>query len=156
MKSLTTYFATALEKHASDIHLVAGEKPMLRIDGTLVDLEDSPLSPKELEQEIFSLLSPEQKKAYGMDLELDMSVAVEGARFRVNVHQQEEKIGLAARLIPETIPSPDDLRFEPALREFPNMLDGLVLVVGPTGSGKSTVIASMIEEINKTRKAHVI
>jgi len=72
------------------------------------------------------------------------------------LHQQSENIGLSARLIPTEIPTPEDLRFEPALLDMTNLLDGLVLVTGPTGSGKTTTIASMIEEINKTRKAHII
>lgn len=156
MKQITEYFAQAIKDGASDIHLVAGEKPMYRLNGSLVDLADEALLEKDLEQGIFSLLSEDQKKSFQDELELDVSVLIEQVRFRVNVHQQEGRIGLAARLIPETIPSPDELRFEPILRQFPDMLDGLVLIVGPTGSGKSTTIASMIEEINKNRKAHII
>jgi twitching motility protein PilT len=156
MKSLTAYFEQAIKDGASDVHLVAGEKPMYRVNGVLVDVEDVTLPVKELEQEIGAMLTADQKQTFKDDLELDIGTEVGGARFRVNVHQQEGKIGLAARLIPSVIPSPDDLRFEPLLREFPNMLDGLVLIVGPTGCGKSTTIASMVEEVNKTRKSHII
>lgn len=156
MKSITSYFEQAIGEHASDIHLVAGEKPMIRVEGELRPIEDRPLLQKELEQEIFGLLTVEQKKRFQDELELDMGHSVDGTRLRVNIHMQEGGIGLAARLIPRDIPSPDDLRFEPILRQLPNLLDGLVLVVGPTGHGKSTTLASMIDDINKTRKAHII
>lgn len=145
-----------MKARASDVHLVADQPPMMRVDGELVAIDDKTLSGKELESEIGSLLTADQKKRYEETLELDMSYAVSGARFRVNIHQQEGAIGFAARLIPKEIPSPEDLRFEPQLKGLTQLLDGLVLVVGPTGHGKSTTIASMIEEINKARKAHII
>jgi len=156
MKSIKTYFDLAIKQGASDLHLVAGEKPTLRIDGNLVDIEEKDLPEKELETGLLSLLTPEQKKKYQEELELDFGYQDKEVRFRVNLHQQQEKIGMAARLIPHEIPSPEDLRFEPILKDFTNLLNGLVLVVGPTGHGKSTTIASMIEEINKTRKSHII
>ncbi|MDP2692384.1 MAG: type IV pilus twitching motility protein PilT [bacterium] len=156
MAQIKSYFESAIKNKASDIHLVAGEKPMIRISGQLKNLSEEDLPEKELETAIYSILLPEQKKRFEEEMELDMAYEVDGVRFRVNVHRQEGKIGLAARLIPKDIPTMDDLRFEPALREFANLMDGLVLIVGPTGSGKSTVLASMIEEINKTRKTHVI
>src|SRR3990167_8349391 len=156
MLSVKNYFKDAVKQKASDLHLIAGEKPTLRIDGELKDMDDKLLSAKELEEGILSVLNSEQKKKYQEDLELDFGYEQDGVRFRVNLHQQEGKIGLAARLIPDEIPSPQDLRFEPKLLEFTQLLDGLVLVVGPTGHGKSTTLASMIEEINKSRKAHII
>ncbi|MFH1946908.1 MAG: type IV pilus twitching motility protein PilT [Candidatus Magasanikbacteria bacterium] len=156
MKSIKSYFDLAIAKGASDLHLVAGEKPTLRINGNLEDIDDKDLPEKELETGLFSLLTSEQKKKYQEELELDFGYQDKDIRFRVNFHQQQEKIGMAARLIPHEIPSPEDLRFEPVLKDFTNLLDGLVLVVGPTGHGKSTTLASMIEEINKTRKAHIV
>ncbi len=156
MKSLDSFFEQAIRQQASDIHLVGGEKPRLRIDGVLVEIYDTPLPPKELMSAIFGILSLEQKKTFEETHELDMGYKLKDTRFRINVHQQEGKIGLAARLIPHDIPTPDYLRFEPTLKQFTTLIDGLVLVVGPTGSGKSTTIASMIEEINKQRKAHII
>src|SRR3989338_3725927 len=156
MLSVKNYFKDAVKQKASDLHIIAGEKPTLRIDGELKDMDDKLLSAKELEEGILSVLNSEQKKKYQEDLELDFGYEQDGVRFRVNLHQQEGKIGLAARLIPDEIPSPQDLRFEPKLLEFTQLLDGLVLVVGPTGHGKSTTLASMIEEINKSRKAHII
>lgn len=156
MKSIHTYLEEAVEAKASDVHLVAGEKPMIRVDGELQAVDDKDLPAKELESAVFSLFSPDQKKRFEETFEMDMSYAMGEVRFRVNVHMQEGKIGMAARLIPKDIPTPDDLHFEPMLRELSNLFDGLVLVVGPTGHGKSTTIASMVEEINKSRKAHII
>jgi twitching motility protein PilT len=156
MKNIKEYFALAIKEGASDIHLASGTKPTLRINGKLTETEEELLEKKELESEVFSLLTPDQKKKYQEEMELDFGLDVEGSRFRINVHQQEGGLGLAARLIPEEIPGPEELRFEPILNDFTKLLDGLVLVVGPTGHGKSTTIASMIEEINKSRKAHII
>lgn len=129
---------------------------MLRIEVELSALSDKPLPNKELEAALLGILTKEQAARYQAEHELDFAYQEDGTRFRMNLHQQEEKIGLAARLIPSEIPTPVDLHFEPALLELPNLLDGLVLITGPTGCGKSTTIASMIEEINKSRQAHII
>jgi twitching motility protein PilT len=156
MKSIEEFFALAAKKGASDILLASGSKPAIRVQGELIDVEEKSLAAKDLETAIFAFLNAAQKKKFEEEMELDISFATEDARFRVNVHEQESGLGLAARLIPEEIPSPDELSFEPVLRSFSGLLDGLVLVVGPTGHGKSMTIASMIEEINKDRKAHII
>jgi twitching motility protein PilT len=156
MYPIKKYFELAEAKDASDLHLVGGEKPVVRIDGELVELAEEKLPEKELTTSIFSLLTPEQKKRYQDELELDFGYENKGLRFRVNLHQQTGKIGLSARLIPEEIPTPKDLNFEPVLLDFADLLDGLVLVVGPTGHGKSTTIASLIEAINQKRKTHII
>ncbi|MBU0660567.1 PilT/PilU family type 4a pilus ATPase [Patescibacteria group bacterium] len=157
MKSIQFYFAHAVKQGASDVHLVGGKKPSIRIHGILEDVETKLLKDSELRTVIASILSSAQKKQLEKGKELDMSHAIsDGTRFRINVHFQEGNIALAARLIPENIPSPEELAFEPALNGFTDLLDGLVLVVGPTGQGKSTTIASMIEQINQKRKAHII
>jgi len=156
MKSISSYLEEAVKQGASDIHLVGGELPMIRVEGELQSVEEKALPESELKTAVLGLLNVEQKKNFQDNLELDFGLEHNDARFRVNVHQQEGKIGLSARLIPQEIPGPDDLRFEPALNGFINLMDGLVLVVGPTGHGKSTTLASMVEEINKTRKAHII
>ena len=88
--------------------------------------------------------------------DLDFAYSVGDARFRVNMHMQSENIGLSARLIPKEIPSPKDLHFEDPLFEIPKLIDGLVLITGPTGCGNSTTIASLIEEINKERRVHIV
>lgn len=156
MPTIASYFTQAIKEGASDLHLVVDETPTLRIQGELTPLEDETVSEKSLETFIGTLLSVDQKKIFDEEMEMDVSYEADGARFRVNLHRQEGKLGLAARLIPKEIPSPEVLRFEPVLTDFTNLLDGLVLVVGPTGQGKSTTLASMIEEINKNRKAHIV
>lgn len=156
MLNIKAFFKEAVKQEASDLHLVGGELPMLRIEGELKPLADKPLPEKELETAVFDMVSHDQQAKYKEEKELDFGMEMEGARFRVNLHQQDGRLGMAARLIPAEIPAPDELRFEPALAELPKLLDGLVLVTGPTGCGKSTTLASLIEEINKTRKAHIV
>lgn len=150
------YFSAAIDQGASDLHLVAGQPAMLRIQGQLSPLSQDLLDPATLEKALLGIMSPDQQKVFTETQELDMGLDIEGTRFRINVHRQEGAIGMAARLIPRDIPTPDALRFEAPLLDAINLLDGLVLVVGPTGHGKSTTLAAMIEEINKTRKSHVI
>lgn len=156
MLDLKSYFKEAMKQEASDLHLVGGELPMVRVEGELKELDDKPLSNKDLLAGINELLTKEQQARYAEEKELDFGYQIDEVRFRVNLHQQMENVGLSARVIPSAIPTPEDLRFEPALMEMTKLLDGLVLVTGPTGCGKTTTIASMIEEINKTRKAHII
>jgi len=156
MPDLKFLFKEAIKQEASDLHLIGGELPMLRIEGELKALNEKSLNNKELVDEVYSLLSKEQQEKFKEEKELDFGYAVGDVRFRVNLHQQLENIGLSARVIPSEIPSPQDLHFEPALLGMTKLLDGLVLVTGPTGSGKTTTLASMIEEINKSRKAHII
>jgi len=156
MKSLQSYFEHAIKQGASDVHLVGGEKPMIRVNGELIDVEDKPLAVDGLEIAIFGILTNDQKKKFQEMHELDLSHGVGETRLRINVHQQDGKIGLSARVIPRDIPTPEALRFESILNDFTRLHDGLVLVVGPTGHGKSTTIASMIETINTSRKAHIV
>ena len=156
MKSLASYFQIAADNSASDLHLVGGEAPMIRVEGELKALDDKKLNEKELADAIFDLLTTEQKKKIKEELELDFGHVANNIRFRINLHWQEGRIGLSARLIPKDIPTPTDLRFEEALLGLGGLMNGLVLIVGPPGQGKSTVIASIIEEINKTRRAHIV
>ncbi len=156
MPTIASYFTEAMKAQASDLHLVVGEAPTLRIQGELTPLKEETVGEKSLETFIGSLLNVEQKKKFNEEMEMDVSYEADGARFRINLHRQEGKLGLAARLIPKNIPTPEQLRFEPILTDFTNLLDGLVLVVGPTGQGKSTTLASMIEEVNKNRKTHIV
>ncbi len=156
MLNIKNYFKDAVKKDASDLHLVGGEVPVLRIEGELSPLSDKVLNGRELESAVMGLLTKEQQDKYKEEKEFDFGYEQDGARFRINLHQQNENIGLSARLIPSDIPTSEDLHFEPILTEIPNLLDGLVLVTGPTGCGKSTTLASMIQQINKTRKAHIV
>jgi len=126
MKEIKSYFKKAIEEGASDLHLVGGEKPVLRIKGELEEIEDKTLEPKELETAIFSLLETTQKNKFLENLELDFGYEFDEVRFRINLHRQNEKIGLSARLIPSKIPSPTDLHFEPILTEFTNLVNLLL------------------------------
>ena len=156
MADLKSYFKEAISQDASDLHLIGGELPMVRVEGELKELADKPLHNDDLLEEINKLLTKEQKARFETEKELDISYAVGEVRFRVNLHWQANNVGLSARVILADIPTPEDLRFEPSLLEMTNLLDGLVLLTGPTGCGKTTTIASMLEEINKNRKAHII
>jgi twitching motility protein PilT len=156
MQPIKNYFKEAMKRDASDLHLVGGAIPMLRVEGELVDIEDKPLPGKELLAGIFTLLTKEQQAIYTAEKELDFGLNFEEVRFRVNLHRQQEEIGLTARLIPAEIPTPESLHFEQPLIDLTRLLDGLVLITGPTGCGKSTTIAAMIEEINKTRRSHIV
>lgn len=156
MNPIKFYFEYAMKKQASDLHLVAGEIPMIRVSGQLQAVEDKVLPEDELKTAIYSLLTKFQKERYEEEKELDFSQEVAGARFRINLHQEQGRIGLAARLVPRKIPAPEDLGFAPMMYELPKLLDGLVLVTGPTGCGKSTTLAAMIEMINQSRSAHII
>ncbi len=150
------YFKQAVKEDASDLHLVGDEPPILRLEGELKHIEEKKLKNSELNTAIMAILSKEQADKFKENLELDFSYQLDDARFRVNLHFQEEKIGLSARLIPTEIPSPKDLGFNESMINLTNTLDGLILVTGPTGCGKSTTIATMIEEINKNRNSHII
>ncbi|MFA6485799.1 MAG: PilT/PilU family type 4a pilus ATPase [Candidatus Magasanikbacteria bacterium] len=156
MLNISSFFKEAIKRSASDLHLVGGELPMIRIEGELTNLGDKPIDNSDLSDALMALVSKAQRAQYEEFLELDFGYEIDGVRFRVNLHQQAEKIGMAARLVPAEIPSPKDLHFEEVLASVPNLLDGLVLVTGPTGCGKSTTIASIIEQINQSRKAHIM
>jgi len=156
MKPLHFYFEHAVSSGASDVHLVGREYPMMRVHGNLQQMTDTPLDEKELETAILEIFSEDQKKRFDVEHDVDMGYTYQNNRFRINVHRQERSIGLSARLIPAEIPTGEALRFEQPLYDATTLMDGLVLVVGPTGNGKSTTIARMIEEINHSRSAHII
>jgi twitching motility protein PilT len=146
-----------VEKGASDLHLTTGSAPQLRIDGDLVPLRTNPLSPVETKQLCYSVLTDSQKLRFEEDQELDFSFGVRGlARFRGNLFLQRGAVGGAFRTIPFSIRSFADLGLPPVLEEMCNKPRGLVLVTGPTGSGKSTTLAAMIDKINSERHEHII
>lgn len=151
------YFKIAVNKGAADLHLIAGSVPALRVNEDLVPIDgNEPLQADELKKMIYSILSDEQKISFEKYKDIDFSYQIDGSRFRVNIHMQESKIGLTARFIPVNIPSLDFLRFNEVLYNFTHLRDGFVLVVGPSGSGKSSTLAAMINIINNERKAHII
>ncbi len=153
---ISSYFKQAIERKASDLHLVAGSVPALRIGGDLIKLNHDLLDAAELEQAIFSLIDNETKERFERKRELDFSQAFFGARFRINLHYQEGKIGLTARLVPQVIPKPEELGFDETIYKLTHLKDGLIIVTGPSGSGKSTTLASMIDIINRERMANII
>jgi twitching motility protein PilT len=143
---------------ASDLHVSAGAPPTLRVRGEMIRLEDyGRLMPADTQQLLYRVLSSEQQKRLELDRQLDLSHAVPGlARFRVNVYFQRESLGAAFRLIPEQLKTLEELNLPGTLHQLAAEPRGLVLVTGPTGSGKSTTLAALIDEINRTRAEHIL
>ena len=147
-----------LERRASDLHLTAGSQPMIRVRGRLVALEEYPkLMPADTREIIYWILTNDQRQRLETDWQIDFAYAIPGkARFRVNAYFQRSSLGAAFRLIPSIITPIDDLGLPPVVHDFCKKPRGFVLVTGPTGSGKSTSLASMIDEINETREEHIL
>jgi twitching motility protein PilT len=147
-----------LERRASDLHLTAGSQPMIRVRGRLVALEDYPkLMPADTREIIYGILTNDQRQRLETDWQIDFAYAIPGkARFRVNAYFQRSSLGAAFRLIPSIITPIDDLGLPSVVHDFCKKPRGFVLVTGPTGSGKSTSLASMIDEINGTREEHIL
>jgi twitching motility protein PilT len=153
---ISSYFKQAIEQKASDLHLAAGSIPALRIGGELVKLDQDIIKNEELEPAIAALIDKKTMEKFARHRELDFSQEFFGSRFRVNLHYQEGKIGLTARLVPKDVPAPNELMFDEVIYKLTHLKDGLILVTGPSGSGKSTTLACMVNIINKERRSHVI
>ncbi len=147
-----------IDQGASDLHLSAGEVPKLRIDGRLVDSNHpTQLSPRETQGLAYSILTEQQKKRFEQEDELDLSFAVQNlSRFRGNVFRQRGTVAMAIRQIPFEILSFQELNLPPVIAKLADKPRGLVLVTGPTGSGKSTTLAAMIDKINNERTGHIV
>jgi twitching motility protein PilT len=147
-----------LEHRASDLHITAGAEPTIRVRGHLKALEGFPkLSQQDTREIIYGILNDEQRSRFERDRQLDMAYQIPGAaRFRVNVYQQRLAVGAAFRLIPTEIPPLSVLGLPPVVHELVKKPRGLVLVTGPTGSGKSTSLAAMIDVINAVRHEHIM
>jgi twitching motility protein PilT len=147
-----------LERRASDLHLTAGSQPMIRVRGRLVALEDYPkLMPADTREIVYGILTNDQRQRLETDWQIDFAYAIPGkARFRVNAYFQRSSLGAAFRLIPSILTPIDDLGLPAVVHDFCKKPRGFVLVTGPTGSGKSTSLASMIDEINATREEHIL
>lgn len=147
-----------IERGASDLHITAGECAKLRIDGEITSSKSSQvLTPKDTLQVAYSVLTEQQKKRFEMEDELDFSFGIQNlARFRGNCFKQRGCVSMVMRQIPINIKTAEDLRLAPAIVKMAEKPRGLVLVTGPTGSGKSTTLAALIDKINKERKGHII
>jgi twitching motility protein PilT len=146
-----------LTRQASDLHLAVGVPPMIRVDGHLESLDAPVLNPNEARELIYSILSQDQRQKLETDWEVDLSYSLYGqARFRVNAYFQRGTLGAAFRTVPVSIKTIEDLGLPPVLHSFCNKPRGFILVTGPTGSGKSTTLAAIIDEINNSRADHIV
>ncbi len=145
------------ERKASDLHLTAGLPPMLRVDGLLTNTEFGPLTPDVCQKLIYSVLTDRQKEKFEMMNELDVSFGIKDiGRIRLNVFRQKGTVAAAMRAIPSNPPTFEELRLPKIVTQLVDLPRGLILVTGPTGSGKTTTLASMINFINENRNAHII
>ncbi|MDW8322293.1 MAG: type IV pilus twitching motility protein PilT, partial [Armatimonadota bacterium] len=146
-----------VQRDASDLHLRAGEPPILRIHGDLKRTDLPRLTAEDVKNLLYAILNEERKQRFERDKELDLSYEVPGlARFRVNMYWQQRCVGAALRLIPFRIRTIDELMMPPAVKELSMRPRGLFLVTGPTGSGKSTSLAAMIDHINTHKRCHIM
>ncbi len=158
MATLPELLALMLEKEASDLHITVGSSPQIRIDGSLFPLTAfPPLTPAEAKQMCYSVLTEVQKKKFEENSELDLSFGIKDlSRFRANLFMQRGAVSGAFRTIPYNIRSIQELGLPPIVDELTKKPRGLVLVTGPTGSGKTTTLAAIIDEINQTRSEHIL
>jgi twitching motility protein PilT len=157
MPTMEELLRETAEKGASDLHLSAGQPPLLRVHGDLLRTEHPALGPEAVTALVNSIMSEEQRRHFEAEHEVDFACELPGkGRFRVNVFVHSRGPGCVLRTIPTEIPSLDSLKMPPVLRELCDRERGLVLVTGPTGSGKSTTLAAMIDVINQTWDAHIL
>lgn len=155
--SLKDIFDSAIKNKASDIHLVVGLQPVLRIDGNLVNLKKIPkVANKDLLQSISALLNDNQEKKFMEEKDLDFGYESSGVRFRVNLHHEKGRVGLSARVISGEMPTLESIGLDGFIKEILDHGNGLVLVTGPTGCGKSTTLAAMINYINNNHGRKII
>lgn len=155
---LNKLLSVVLERDSSDLHLMVGEPPVIRVDTQLLRLDNyQVLSNDNVADLINVLLTPEQKKMFEKEMQLDFSYSFkDNIRFRVNAYRQKGVLGLALRVVPNHVKTLEELNLPTSLRKFIERKQGLVLMVGPTGHGKSTALASMINEINNGRAEHIL
>jgi twitching motility protein PilT len=156
--SIDELLENMVERNASDLHVTTGTPPAIRVRGEVERLDGfDALTPEETQQLLYRILSSEQQKLLELNRQLDFSYSIPGlARFRVNVYFQRESIGAAFRLIPTELKTLEELGIPSSLHVLAEKPRGLVLVTGPTGSGKSTTLAALIDEINRTRSEHIL
>ncbi|MDX6198937.1 MAG: twitching motility protein PilT [Actinomycetota bacterium] len=147
-----------LDQNCSDLHITVGAHPTVRLNGHLTPLEDYPvLTPQVIQKTLYAILTQKQREKFEENLELDFAYALPGrARFRVNIYKQRDALGAAFRLIPYEIKPLEDLGVPPAVGNFAMLPRGFVLVTGPTGSGKSTTLAAVVDMANRNRREHIM
>ncbi len=156
-KTLNELLTTLAEKNASDLHINVGVPATMRLDGKLVPMHENILTAEQAQAICYQCLSEEQIQKFEKDRSIDLSFNLKGAaRFRANIFWSMDTIAGAFRSIPHNIPTPEDIGLPTAAVEFTHKPRGLVLVTGPTGAGKSTTLAAMIQHINETRAEHII
>ncbi|OGY46641.1 MAG: hypothetical protein A2840_00615 [Candidatus Buchananbacteria bacterium RIFCSPHIGHO2_01_FULL_47_11b] len=155
---IDSLFHTAVESKASDLHLIAEMPPYLRIDGVLQPIKGQPkLTGKMVGDLIYPMLTEKQKAIFEQKKELDLSYEIKsGHRFRVNLHFERDHLGLVARVISSEIPTMEDIQMPEVVYQLLELRQGLILVTGPTGCGKSTTLAAMINHINTNKSANII
>ncbi len=157
MAVIDQFFRQMREQGASDLHMAVGYPPLLRLKGRLTPLDHEPLTARSNREILFEILTPEQQRAVDRDMDFDMAYEIEGTgRFRCNIFYQHRGIGAVFRLIPTEILTLDALHLPEVLKTVSAFRKGLVLVTGPTGSGKSTTLAAMVNSINESRDGHII
>ncbi|HEX3036408.1 MAG TPA: type IV pilus twitching motility protein PilT [Thermodesulfobacteriota bacterium] len=155
--TLQQLLKTMVESKASDLHITSGVPPMVRIDGKLVGMKHPPLTPPDTKELCYSVLTDVQRQKFEENWELDFSFGIQGlARFRGNVYMQRGCVAGAFRLIPYQIRSLQELGLPPVVGELARKPRGLILVTGPTGSGKTTTLAAIIDQINQERHEHIV
>jgi twitching motility protein PilT len=154
---LNDYLFDAINQGASDLHITVGIPPSIRINGQVQPLDYPPMTPTTTREMIYDILSNDQRQRLESEWELDFAYTLpRTARFRVNIYFQRGSMGAAFRAIPHDIKSFKELKLPQAIEDMTDKPRGLVLVTGPTGSGKSTTLASMIDKINETRRQHIM
>ncbi len=157
MITLQQLLEEMIQKKASDLHITSGVPPVFRIDGELMQSAHDRLTPEMTQSLAYSILNDRQKKRFEMDYELDLSFGIQGlSRFRGNVFLQRGGVAMALRTIPWEIRTFQELGLPPVAAELAAKPRGLVLVTGPTGSGKSTTLATMIDKVNTERRSHIL
>ncbi len=157
MVTMSELFIMMHEKNASDIHITAGATPMLRIDGDLIQTPFEKLTPEMCQTLIFSLMTDAQRQRFEATNELDFAFGIKGmGRLRMNAYRQRGVVGAAIRSIPSKYKTFEELNLPPVVYELMKMTKGLLLITGPTGSGKSTTLASMIDYLNEHRNYHIV
>ncbi|HTO90932.1 MAG TPA: type IV pilus twitching motility protein PilT [Candidatus Sulfotelmatobacter sp.] len=157
MVTLRQLLEDMVQRKASDLHITAGVPPEFRVDGSVVPSESEVLTPEMCAQIAYSVLSDEQRKRFETTKELDFSFGVKGlSRYRANVYLQRGVVTMAIRQIPYEILPMEKLGLPPIVKEFTTRQKGMILITGPTGSGKSTTLAAMLDRINSTRQSHII